>query len=474
MSALTAPCGVANERLDRNNLPMKRSVLPITVYFAVSVILLLSGSGCGGTYATSPHAQATARASAPSTRLAQQTAPLSVYIGSTEGAVTALNAASGVLRWRSVVAGSASTTTIAGLSDGAVYVSAINVNQQPLTTELAALRLHDGTILWHTSVAGTASVVATGSGVVYLALDGDGRTPHELQMVRAQDGAVLWHTQVAGAGPLRASVHEGTIYVTSFTSLLPSPGYYYASTNVYALSAGTGAVSWHVALGRTNYLAAVADGAVYLVDTGTDVVCEPNALHVLSASDGVERWHSEGTLLRLIGVEQGRAYVAIVPEGCAALSYDHSELSARNAGDGSLVWQIDVPSAYSGPLTNGVIYLPGAGGILAAYRAMDGARLWRVQGESGQVWVLDQGLYTSVAGQGLDALDSTTGAVRWRYRPGDDVALATITNGILYGISSRQILGSTRQQAIVALTTRDGKLLWTFPIGASEDTPLVG
>jgi outer membrane protein assembly factor BamB len=371
------------------------------------------------------------------------------------------------------VASSASTTTVAGLSDGAVYVSATNVNQQPLTTELAALRSRDGMVLWHTSVVGTAAIVGTGPGVVYLALDGDGRTPHELQMVRAQDGVLLWHTQVAGAGPLAASMHEGTIYVTSFTSLLQSPGYYYASTNVYALSASTGAVSWHVALARTNYLAAVADGAVYLVDTGTDVVCEPNVLHVLSASDGVERWHSEGTLLRLIGVEPGRAYVAVVPEGCAALSYDHTALSARNTGDGSLVWQIDVPSAYSGPLANGVIYLPGAGSILAAYRAMDGSRLWQVQGESGQVWVLDQGLYTSVAGRGLDALEPTTGAVRWRYRPGDDVALETIANGILYGIS-HLIPGSSRKQAIVALTTRDGKLLWTFPIGASEDTPLVG
>jgi outer membrane protein assembly factor BamB len=268
-------------------------------------------------------------------------------------------------------------------------------------------------------------------------------------------------------------MHEGTIYVTSFTSLLPSPGYYYASTNVYALSASTGAISWHVALGRTNYLAAVADGAVYLVDTGTDVVCEPNVLHVLSASDGVERWHSEGTLLRLIGVEQGRAYVAVVPEGCAALSYDHMALSARNTGDGSRIWQIDVPSAYGGPLANGVIYLPGAGSILGAYRAMDGYRLWQVQGESGQVWVLDQGLYTSVSGQGVDALEPATGAVRWRYRPGDDVMLVTIVNGILYGISN-WLPGSSQKQAIVALTTRDGKLLWTFPIGASRDTPLVG
>ncbi len=213
---------------------------------------------------------------------------------------------------------------------------------------------------------------------------------------------------------------------------------------------------------------------MYLVDTGTDVVCDPHVLHVLSASDGAERWHSAGTLLNLIGVEQGRAYLAVVPEGCAALAYDHAALSALDTGDGSKLWEIDVPSAYSGPLANGVIYVPGAGTTLAAYGARDGSRLWQVQGESGRLWVFDTGLYTSIMGQGLDALDPATGAVRWRYRPDDDVLLATIANGILYGISSRQITGSSRNQAIVALTTRDGKLLWTFPIGASEDTPLVG
>jgi outer membrane protein assembly factor BamB len=375
-----------------------------------------------------------------------------------------------------VVATGTSATAVAGLADNVVAVSATDVNARPLTTVLAALRASDGTVLWHQSVAGTAAMVATSHGVVYLALSGDGSTPHELQMLRAQDGAVRWRTRVEGTGPLHASLYEGTLYVTSFTTQVPSPGYFYESTIVYALNASTGAVSWRTTLGRTDDLAAVADGTAYLVDTGTDVVCEPNVLHVLSARDGTERWHSEGTLLRLIGAEHGRAYVGVVPEGCAALSYDHVALSARNSGDGSIVWQVDVPSAYGGPLANGVIYLSGAGTTLAAYSARDGARLWQVQGESGQVWVLGLGLYTSVSGQGLNAIDPATGVVHWRYRPGDDVSLATIANGILYGISSRQVTGSARNQAVVALRASTGELIWRMQmrIGTSESTPIVG
>jgi len=298
-------------------------------------------------------------------------------------------------------------------------------------------------------------------------------------MLRAQDGVVLWRTQVEGAGPLDASLHEGTIYVTSFTTQVPSPGYFYNATVVYALNANTGAVSWRTTLGRGNYLEAVADGAVYLVDSGTDVVCEPKILHVLSARDGVERWRREGTLLQLIGAEQGRAYVAVVPEGCASFSYDHSALSAINSGDGASVWQIDVSSTldalptFTGPVAGGVLYVPSAGSVLAAYRARDGARLWQVQGESGRLWVLGSGLYTSVFGQGLDALDPATGAVRWRYRPGAYVWLATSANGILYATSSVRVTSLAWNLAIVALSARDGKLLWTFPVGASADTPIV-
>jgi outer membrane protein assembly factor BamB len=449
---------------------MRRGVVPTKVLVILSVVLLAT-CGCSTTNASSPHT--TPGASVPPTRVAQPAAPLSVYTGSTDGSVSAFDAVSGAVRWHSVVASSGSTITVAALGDDAVYVSATNVMQHPLTTILAALRASDGSVLWHKAPAGTVSIVATGPGVVYLALDRGEVTPHEIQMLRAQDGAVLWHILVEGAGPLYASMHEGTIYVTSFTTQVPSPGYFYASTVVYALDARTGAISWRTTLARTNYLAAVAGGAVYFVDTGTDVVCEPNVLHVLSASDGTERWHSEGTLLRLIGVEQGRAYVAAVPETCAALAYDHTALSARNTSDGSSVWETDVPSAFSGPLANGVIYLPGADTALAAYSARDGSRLWHVQGESGQLWALDQGLYASVAGVGLDALNPANGSVRWRLQTHDAVFVATLVNGILYAVISSKLSDSLWNQAVVALRASTGEVIWRAQLSASADTPTV-
>ena len=405
------------------------------------------------------------------------TAPLSVYIGSTDGAISALNAANGTVRWRSQVANASTSNAVmvAALADGVVYAMGAAIGKNSTTTFLYALRASDGSILWQKTLVGAGAVIAARACVVYFALGGAGATPNEIQMLRAEDGTVLWHTQVAGTGPLHASEYQGTIYVTSFTTLLPSPGYYYASTHLYALNTSSGAIDWHSQVSRTNYVAAVANGAVYLIDTGADVVCDPKVLHVLSASDGKERWQVAGTLLNLTGVEQGRTYVTDIPEGCNAPTYEHIALSALNADDGSSVWQIDLQSQYyGGILANSVIYLPGVGNALAAYSARNGALLWHAQGESGRLWMLDGDLYAALGGMGLSALNPATGAVRWRYGTSDLVTLSTVVHGILYGVSSHQSTDSLWTQALVAITARDGKLRWRFPIGTSEDSPIIG
>jgi outer membrane protein assembly factor BamB len=141
---------------------MPRGIFATTLVIFASV-LVVAGSGCSGTSASSPHA--TPGASSPPTRLAQPIAPLSVYIGSTDGSVSALDAASGAVRWRALIASSASTITVAALAESALYVTAANANASPLTTDLAMLRARDGAVLWHASFAGTAAVVATGQGM---------------------------------------------------------------------------------------------------------------------------------------------------------------------------------------------------------------------------------------------------------------------------------------------------------------------
>src|SRR5260221_1685562 len=452
---------------------MRRAVFQTTVCIVFSVVVRY-GTACDRTNAASTHS--TSRTSSSPTSLAQPTAPLSVYIGSTDGSVSALDAASGAVRWRSQLAG-AGVTTVAALVGGVVYVGANDTgNHPPRMAFRAALRASDGAVLWHKTLAGARAVAAVAKGVVYVTFGGDSTgpsQPNELRALRAQDGSELWRTQVAGTGPLHGSMYDGTLYVTSFNALLPSPGYFYDATFLYALNAGTGAAYWHTQIARTDAVAMVADGRVYLLDSGTDVVCEPRVLHVLSVSDGSERWHAEGTFLEFLGVEHELVYVADVPEGCRAVAYDHGALYALHCADGSSAWGSDTPFG-SGILTDGALYLPASDGDLAAYSTRSGVLLWRVRGESGHVYVFNGVLYTSVPGAGLDALNPANGSVQWHFQTHDVVSLSTAANGILYGVISYRISDSMWNQAVVALRASTGELLWRFHIGAGEDTPIMG
>lgn len=247
--------------------------------------------------------------------LDQPATPSSVYFGSADGTVVALDATSGAVRWRAPLA-DAHNSTVVALEAGVVYVHASDPGGS--RTFVDAFRASDGVFLWHQGFTIDSAVAEVRQGVVYLTLGASSTTSSAIEARRAQDGALLWRTQLEGTGLPQARLDQGTLYVTSFSTLLPGPGYYYASTHLDALTASSGVVCWHRVLARTNWIAAMATGQVYLLDTGTDVVCEPRILHVLGASSGAELWQRQESFLELLGVDQERAYVEGVPEGCVA------------------------------------------------------------------------------------------------------------------------------------------------------------
>ena len=437
----------------------------------LSMLLLVS---CGG--GTTASLPPTAATSSPATTQALPAAPLSLYLGGATGTISALNAADGTVRWRVQLA-QASTPAVVALDEGVVYASANDPESPPSKMALYAFRASDGSVLWHQMLSG-ASVAAVSQGVVYLAFgreSGASSPPSEVEALRAQDGSEVWHTSLEGTGPIAVRIATGTLYVTSFSSLLPGPGYYYASTYLYALTASSGAVRWHRQLSRTNAVAAVTTAQVYLLDTGTDVVCEPRMLHILDASSGAEQWQREESFLTLIGVEQTLAFVEAVPEGCnSSRPFEQGGLAAVHTTDGSSAWQSTIPFGPGAIANGGVLYVPSEDGDLAAYRAGDGFRLWHAQGEGGGIDLFDGALYTSLEGRGLDALSPTTGTVVWRYSTPDGVAVLRVANGIFYGVVSHLTSGAMEDSTLVALRAGTGKLLWRVEIDSMGGTPLVG
>jgi outer membrane protein assembly factor BamB len=404
----------------------------------------------------------------------QPVAPSSVYSGSADGTVWALDAESGAGRWHAQLA-DAYDSTVAALVAGVVYVHANDRSDSH--TFLDAFRASDGALLWHQTLATDSAVAAVSGGAVYVtfgAYSFTTTTPSAIEARRAQDGTLLWHTQLEGTGPPQARLDQGTLYVTSFSALLQSPGYYSAATYLDTLNADSGAVCWHRVLSRTNTIAVVTTGQVYLLDTGTDVVCEPRILHVLETSTGAEQWHMEGSFLELLGVEQNLAFVEAVPEGCTASHpFEQGVLSALHTTDGTSAWQITFPFGSGAIANGGALYVPAEDGNLTAYSARNGVRLWRAQAEGGGLALFDGVLYSSIEGRGLDALSPATGAVAWHYQTPDGVGVSAVATGRLYGEISHFTSGAV-DNAIVALSADTGKLLWRVEIGAPQDVPLVG
>jgi eukaryotic-like serine/threonine-protein kinase len=149
----------------------------------------------------------------------------------------------------------------------------------------------------------------------------------------------------------------------------------------------------------------------------------------LNASDGSKRWsYATGVnALPSFALGNGLVYASLGLQAAGS----PTTIQALGAVDGAVKWQLQLPgdSHYGGgvPLqvVDGVVYVPGADGIL---RALDGA----------------------------------TGAERWRYPVGGGIASLTVAGGSVY--AQNYLTGG-----LVALRVSDGSVLWRFSTDANVE-----
>jgi outer membrane protein assembly factor BamB len=179
-----------------------------------------------------------------------------VYVGSIDGVLYAIDVASGRERWRYAAGEEVGTTPV--VADGVVYVAT-------LQDTLLAIDAATGAWRWHHrrdapsgfTVRGAAGPAVAG-GTVYGAFS-DG----SVVALDAATGAVRWQSKVAPAGAYvdvdsTPVVSEGRVYVAAFSGA------------VVALDAATGAQEW---LARTPGASRVAlAGDVVVATTTTQVL----------------------------------------------------------------------------------------------------------------------------------------------------------------------------------------------------------
>jgi outer membrane protein assembly factor BamB len=290
------------------------------------------------------------------------------------------------------------------------------VGQGRATQDIVAVRVATGQLLWRTKLpvvgfnyyvinADTTTVVVDAGGA-------------DLYALNPQDGTIRWHLPLfVERKPL---VHAGVVY-----ALVDPDRFSLPSLNAYRASDGT--LLWSVPQG-------VHNGRIELNSSAIFENVSTVGPAAFSLRDGHQLWTREGGLL--------------VAATDAAVFIDDADytLGALSAQDGSRLWQTSISAGYYSidfdvaPVVNGVLYVTGSSGGIAAVRTRDGTVLWQRTNMNAAAVIVVNGvayLYTSVTAPNesggcsrvacpdqVVARSAATGALLWQKSVPDGQLLA--------------------------------------------------
>ncbi len=303
----------------------------------------------------------------------------SVYIGSNDGNLYAIDQKTGAKKWS--FATNSRVASSPAVADGVVYFGSYD-------GFFYAVDASTGKLKWKFRNAGERRFAAThlhGSqpvnetmpdpfdvylsspvvweGCVYFG-SGDGN----VYALNAVDGSVLWKFKTGDVVHASPAIADGRLYIGSWDSFF------------YALDAKTGAELWRFKTGEDHDIhnqvgiqssAAIADGVVYFG-------CRDSNLYALDAATGAKRWvfNNKGSwVITSPVVHEGRVYFA---------TSDTALLHTVDAKTGAPVdlVQFHWPIFASPALAAGLIYVAGQDGLLTAVSLADHKPVWTFQSEA--------------------------------------------------------------------------------------------
>ena len=223
---------------------------------------------------------------------------------------------------------------------------------------------------------------------------------------------------------------------------------------VYAVDARTGKERWRSrTAGRIRSSPAVAEGAVYFGSAD-------GSLYAVDLASGALRWRfdTEGRTLswRTFGYDRKTIQSSpAVGDGAVYVGSRDGRLYAVDARTGDQKWRSAGTEAWviTSPALSGGLVLSGRSDdqYVSAVRASDGAEVWRAE-TRGRVFssplAAGDTLYVGSAGRVLYALDVATGKERWQYRAGgaiysspavaDGTVVFGCDDGLIYALETGQ------------------------------------
>lgn len=261
-----------------------------------------------------------------------------LYVAADSGALYALDAASGAVRWQLPAA-----FATPAWSNGVLYYAAPD-------SALVARDLATGQELWRTTPDSHVWSLLAADGVVY-----HGAAAHLLIARDARTGDELWAAQQTTQASGAAALAEGILVVGSDDHTL------------YGLDSATGATKWHVPLGddaSTIGTPTIDGGAVFVGTSGGD----QNVFVGLDLQTGSDRWRIEGEhgeSFETPGAAKGRVFV---PSSAGTLR-------ALDAATGDVDWTADTSGGVrAGPaIVREAVYVAGKDGVLRTLAVTSGA-----------------------------------------------------------------------------------------------------
>jgi outer membrane protein assembly factor BamB len=314
-----------------------------------------------------------------------------VYVGSGDGNVYALNAATGKLKWSAATGGAVvSSPAVVG---GSVYVGSVNGTVYALNAATGAVKWSDDlSILEPSGFAGSPTV---SNGIVYI-----GGSSGNLYALNAASGFSNWAAPTGGNIESAPAVAGGLVYVRSrdgvvyalkttdgsqawtFETGPPlndesvsngvaiSNGRLLVSGNFdsffYGVSACCGRLVWTEQNGASEIFAspAVGGGAVYQIATGGDLFSFPTS----GGAQNYDVVDAEGGSYASPAYANGVLYLT---ETDSLHQFVSDQFEAVRASDGTVLWSASVGgfgNRSSAAVSDGSVYVGDSLGTLHAYR----------------------------------------------------------------------------------------------------------
>jgi outer membrane protein assembly factor BamB len=331
----------------------------------------------------------------------------------------------GGVQWRFQTGGMVQSS--ATVVDGTAYVGSGDGH-------LYALDAATGEERWRVA-AGRAitSTPAVAGGTVYF-----GSRDNSFYAVDARNGTQRWKLATGADAPLAWGFESGDLYTSSPAVAGDLLVFGSGDGQVYAVDRTGGAVRWRFATGgRVRSSPAVAAGRVY-------VGSMDGVLYALDLASGrpVWRFDTEGHRLRSGDFGFDRRTIQSSPAVAGGRVFVGSRdgfLYAVDAATGRALWRVDHQMSWvnTSPAVAGDLVLAGSSDerFLQAVDARTGRERWRV-GTERPVWsspaVVDDLVYVGDGSGTVYALELATGKERWRHRAGRRILSSPVpSDGLL-------------------------------------------